>query len=81
MSTASAGPDQPRRASNHDNSFKTQQDEGTKSSHQVNLLFISLLIHGLLCFLGLHIILRELDHIAGFQCHAIHNKNQNHSID
>ena len=69
MSTASAGRDQPRRALNHDNSFKTQQDEDTKLSHQVNLLFISILIHGLLCFLGLHIILRELDPILKSMVH------------
>ena len=69
MSTASAGRDQPRRASNHDNSFKTQQNEDTKLSHQVNLLFIFLLIHGLLCFLGLHIILRELDPILKSMVH------------
>ena len=47
----------------------TQQDEGTKLSHQVNLLFISVLIHGLLCFLGLHIILRELDPILKSMVH------------
>ena len=69
MSTASTGRDQPRRASNHDNNFKTQQDEDTKLSHQVNLLFISLLIHGLLCFLGLHIILRVLDPILKSMVH------------
>ena len=41
MSSASAGRDQARRASNQDNSLKTQQDDGTKLSHGINLLFTS----------------------------------------
>ena len=40
--SVSAGRDQPRRALNQDNTFITQpQDDGTKLSHQINLLFIS----------------------------------------
>ena len=40
--SASTRRDQPRRALNQDNTFITQpQDDGTKLSHQINLLFIS----------------------------------------
>ena len=49
MCSASADGDQPGRTSNQDNSFKTQQDEGIKLSHQINLLLYRNL-HGLLCF-------------------------------
>jgi len=44
VSSASAARDQPPRASNQDNSFKTQQAERTKLSHPINPLFISQLI-------------------------------------
>ena len=45
MSTASAGRDQPRRASNHDNSFKTQQDEGTKFPSTKFLFYLYLYLY------------------------------------